>query len=326
MSIQDPIDFAAQNRLRTIVGRTTELAPLKPVAAKAIALAEDERSATMDLAAVLSADPALTARLLRLSNSAYYGYARRISTVREAVVLLGTRTVRSVAIAAGVMEALKLPEVPGFSRDLFWAHGVAVGLVAEAIARATRIARPEDAFTAGVIHDVGKLAMMLVEPDLFRDTVELVNHDGQTFREAELHTFGVTHEAIGARLARRWKFPELLVTAIRGHHAPLPEDGLHTLEQVLHAADLACNRVGMAAGFDWTCVEERHSEEPLPVQAEEALARVHGGLATLQEKAHSFLIHVATRPPQWYTLPRERVELAGEEEDADGDGEALHVA
>ncbi|MFN0147137.1 MAG: HDOD domain-containing protein [Dehalococcoidia bacterium] len=308
MSTTDPVDFGAQNRLRNIVNRTTELAPLKPVAARAISLAEDERSSTMDLAAVISADPALTARLLRLSNSAYYGYARRISTVREAVVLLGTKTVRSVAIAAGVMDALKVPDMPGFSRDLFWAHNVTVGLVAEAIARATRIARPEDAFTAGVIHDVGKLAMMLVEPDLFRDTVELVTHEGRTFREAELHTFGVTHEAIGARLAHRWKFPDALATAIRGHHAPLRGDELHGLDELLHAADLACNRVGMAAGFDWVKLPERHCQDPLPRQAEEALTRVHGGLATLQEKARAFLIHVSARPPQWYAIPRDEPE------------------
>ena len=87
-------NMEGRNRVRSIVNRTTELTPLKAVATRAIALAEDERSAAMDLATVISSDQALTAKLLRLSNSAYYGYARRIGNVREAVILLGMRTVR----------------------------------------------------------------------------------------------------------------------------------------------------------------------------------------------------------------------------------------
>ena len=168
MTTEPPINIQESNRVRSIVNRTTELTPLKSVATRAISLAEDERSAAMDLATVISSDQALTARLLKLSNSAYYGYARRIGNVREAVILLGMRTVRSVAISSGIIDAFSsLPRKDAFDIDLFWAHSVTVGLVAEVIARETRIVRPEDAFTAGVLHDVGKLAMMLAEPALF---------------------------------------------------------------------------------------------------------------------------------------------------------------
>lgn len=318
--MNEPADLTPHDRLRSIVDRTTELAPLQSVATKAIQIAEDERSATMDLAAVISADQALTAKLLRLSNSAYYGYARRISTVREAVVLLGTRTVRSVAIATGVIDALKVEEIPGFSRDLFWAHSVTTGLVAEAIARDTRVARPEDAFTAGVLHDVGKLAMMLAEPQLFRETVNLVVNHGRSFRDAETYKFGVTHDAVGARLAAVWKFPEPLVSAIRGHHLPSNGDSLSTLDDVVRVANMVCNSQGLAAGFDWVRDPERHSQEPFPRRVDEALARFHGGLPTLAEKARAFLSHVSTRPPQWYSAPvvledpedARHVEVAGE--------------
>ena len=104
-----PLELEARNRLRLIVNRTTDLTPLKSVATKAIQLAEDERSAAMDLATVISSDQALTSKLLKLSNSAYYGYGRRISNVREAVILLGMRTVRSVAISSAIIEAFKVP-------------------------------------------------------------------------------------------------------------------------------------------------------------------------------------------------------------------------
>lgn len=296
-----PVSFEARNRLRTIVNRTTELTPLKSVATRAIQLAEDEHSAAMDLATVISSDQALTAKLLRLSNSAYYGYSRRIGNVREAVILLGMRTVRSVAISSGIIDAFTVVQPnPLFDQDLFWAHSVCVGLVAEAIARETRTARPEDAFTAGVLHDIGKLAMMLSEPLDFAEVVDLVQREGMRYREAELAVFKVGHEHIGARLAQRWKFPELLVDAIRTHHPEKPVSAIEDLGDLVAVADLACNREGLACGFDWTQTEERKPIVALPPAVDQAIHRVHGGIRTLEDKGRAFLLHVTARAPRWY--------------------------
>lgn len=306
-----PFDSLARNRLRLIVNRTAELTPLRSVAARAISIAEDERSAALDLAAVISSDQALTARLLRLSNSAYYGYARRISTVREAVILLGMRTVRSVAITSGIIDSFRETDLGEFDHDLFWAHSVTVGIVAEAIARDTKVARPEDAFTAGVLHDVGKLAMLLCEPDLFADVAQLVVRDGRRFAEAERTVFGLSHVLVGARLAQRWKFPESLITAIRDHHPEHPDSAIETLSDVVAAANLAVNREGLAAGFDWTRTPERRPVQALPSRVDAAIARVPGGMRELESKARAFLVHVSARPPRWYAGPPE---LAGEEE------------
>lgn len=289
----------ARNRLRLIVQRTAELPPLKSVAARAIAVAEDERSAAMDLAAVLSSDQALTARLLRLSNSAYYGYPRRIGNVREAVILLGMRTVRSVAITSGIIDSFRSLELEGFNQDLFWAHSVTVGIVSEALARDTRTARPEDAFTAGVLHDVGQLAMLLCEPEAFAEVIDLVTTRRVRFAEAERIVFGFSHAQVGGRLAERWRFPEPLVSAIRGHHDRLT-GSLDSLADIVNAANLAVNRAGMAAGWDWTRRPECWPREALPPRAEEALRRVPGGIRALEQKARAFLTHVSTCPPQWY--------------------------
>lgn len=296
----DPVEFEARNRLRMIVNRTTELTPLKAVATRAIQLAEDEHTAAMDLATVISSDQALTAKLLRLSNSAYYGYARRISNVREAVILLGMRTVRSVAISSAIIDAFKVPEFEGFDADLFWAHSVCVGLTAEVIARESRVARPEDAFTAGVIHDVGKLAMMLTEPKRFAEVVDLVRHEGMKFREAELAVFEVGHELVGARLAQRWKFPEPLVTSIREHHPPKAVSTIENLSAVVATANLACNRAGLSCGFDWTQDDSRKPVVALPPAVDKAINGVHGGMTTLEDKARAFLLHVTSRAPRWY--------------------------
>jgi len=317
-----PGEFEARNRLRLIVNRTTELTPLKAVATKAIALAEDERTAAMDLATVISSDQALTAKLLRLSNSAYYGYARRISNVREAVILLGMRTVRSVAIASAIIEVLQVPEDQKFDQDLFWAHSVCTGLAAEAIARETRAARPEDAFTAGVLHDVGKLAMMLTEPELFAEVVDLVTTEGMRYHDAEAAVFGVSHELVGYRLAQRWRFPEPLVDAIRAHHPEKAVSRVETLADIVAAANLACNREGLACGFDWTQDPARMPVLALPPQVDHAIARTPGGMRTIEEKARAFLLHVTARAPRWYAthLPEES------EDDPGATDSVRHVA
>lgn len=311
-----PANVEARNRLRSIVNTTTDLTPLKSVATRAIQLAEDERSAAMDLATVISSDQALTSKLLKLSNSAYYGYARRISNVREAVILLGMRTVRSVAISSAIIDAFKLPQLEhdAFDHDLFWAHSVTVGLVAETIARETKAARPEDAFTAGVLHDVGKLAMMLAEPAMFAEVIDLTMREEMRYREAELAVFQVGHEQVGARLAQRWKFPDGLVGAIREHHPVKQIRTIETMSDVVAAANLACNREGLACGFDFTVDDDRKPMVALPPAVDLAINKVHGGMATLEEKARAFLVHVTSRTPRWYGNLRGDSVLAGEEE------------
>jgi putative nucleotidyltransferase with HDIG domain len=290
----------ARNRLRTIVQTTTDLAPLKAVATRAIQLAEDERSAAMDLATVISSDQALTARLLKLSNSAYYGYARRISNVREAVILLGMRTVRSVAISTAIIDAVRLPhlETTRFDQDLFWAHSVTVGIIAEVIARETRVVRPEDAFTAGVLHDIGKLAMILADPASFAEVIDLVEAEHMKYRDAELAVFGFGHELVGARLAARWKFPEPLFAAIQAHHQPVA--AIESMADIVAAANLVANREGLAAGFDYTHEPDRRPAVAVPPACDIAIGKVHGGIATLEEKARAFLTHVTSRTPRWY--------------------------
>lgn len=323
MTARTALERGSSHELRRIVARTTELAPLKAVATKAIQMAEDERSAAMDLAAVLSSDPALTAKLLKLSNSAYYGYARRIGNVREAVILLGMRTVRSVAIASSIIDAFETKPLQHFSRDLFWAHSVCVGLVAEQISKATRVGRPEDSFTAGVLHDVGKLAMMLCEPDKVERAGQMVASEGRSWREAEFEVLGVRHEEVGARLAERWRFPNHLVQAIRNHHPEELPTTLTTLNDVVAVANHACNREGLACGFDWKREPDRHPGEPLPARVQQELEQVNGGMRTLESKARAFMGNVSVRPPGWYGPSLQEIELAADMVD---EGDATEAA
>jgi HD-like signal output (HDOD) protein len=149
-----------------------ELPPLPSVAARVMNMADDDRTSALDLAQVLSTDQALTAKLIRISNSAYYGFARRVSTVREAVLVLGFKQVRQMAVGASVMNAFKGSKLSdGFDLDLFWGHSIAVAVAAETLAKKTRVAKPEDAFTAGILHDIGRLVLRQVMPVEFANAV-----------------------------------------------------------------------------------------------------------------------------------------------------------
>lgn len=303
MTVRSFAQTSEEDRLvHHLVARTTQLTPLKTVATRVIQMAQDERTQTMDLAAVISADQALTAQILRLSNSPYYGYARRINNVREAVILLGMRTVRSVAVSSAIIDAFKLPDSVGdFSTDLFWGHCVTTGLVAEQLARQSKACRPEDAFTAGVLHDVGKLAIILSDPAAFVEICDIVRDERVRSHDAERAVLGVTHDQVGAALADAWRFPDTLVAAIRDHHPHGPVSSLASLSDVVAVANFVCHREGYACGYDWTKNPERREAIALPPEVEFALARVPGGFHGLAGKARAFLMNVTSRTPRWYS-------------------------
>ena len=280
----------------TLVSRLEELPPLPAVAARVLALADDERASALDLAQVIATDQALTAKLIRISNSAFYGFARRISSVREAVVVLGFRQVRQVALSTSLMNAFRLPPSvsDAFDIDLFWGHSVVVAVAAEAIAKRTRAGRPEDAFTAGILHDVGRLVLCLLEPDEFREAVTLARDLRQPLDETERLVLGLSHAAVGRALAERWKFPAHLVDAIELHSEPLvPErDGI---AGAVAQADRLANHYGLLCGY------EVEGVEPPPLPSD--LARYEemaGGIDHVLERAFAFIESASGAPNRWY--------------------------
>jgi len=280
-----------------LIERLDELPPLPAVAAKVLALAEDERTSAIDLAHVLSTDQALTAKLIRISNSAFYGFARRVSTVREAVVVLGFRQVRQVALGTSMMSAFRLPSrlASAFDLDLFWGHSVAVAVAAEAIAKRTRAARPEDAFTAGILHDIGRLGFCVLEPEAMREAVELARDARIPLFVAEHEVLGLDHQEFGEALGRRWKFPGHLLEAVARHHdeALTPEsDGL---AGVVAQANRLVLHYGLFCGYEL----EGAVPPPLPADLERYEAMT-GGIERVLERAFAFIESASGTPNRWY--------------------------
>lgn len=294
--VRAPMVLAMGKDANALLDRVDDLPPLPAVAARVMNMAEDDRTSAMDLAQVLSTDQALTAKLIRISNSAYYGFARRISTVREAVVMLGFKQVRQVAVGASMMNAFKQNgREDGFDLDLFWGHSVAVAVASEAVARKSLGAKPEDAFTAGILHDIGRLVLRQVMPREFAQAVALARSGEMPLHEAEYETTGYAHDEIGQALGERWKFPGHLVDAVRCHH----DESLSAQHDGLSGAVAQANRLmlhfGLYCGYDL----DLGDVPPLPIDLAEVEVAV-GGVDRVLSKAFAFIESASGTPGSWY--------------------------
>ena len=165
----------------------------------------------------ISADQVLTAKLLRVANSAYYGGNRKIGSVNDAVFLLGFNAVRTLVLAAGITGAFKAPE--GFDIKRFWHESVAIAATCKWLARFSRD-DAEEAFTCGMIHSIGTLLIHILAPDEYKDVQKAIDR-GVNQAEAEKSVLGFDFTEAGAELVSRWKFPERIVVAVRYQLSPL---------------------------------------------------------------------------------------------------------
>ncbi len=280
---------------KELLSRVQELPPLPAVAARVMRMADDDKTSAMDLSQVLSADQALTAKLIKISNSAYYGFARRVSTVREAVLVLGFKQVRQVAVGTAIMTAFKGPKRDDvFDLDLFWGHSVAVAVAAEALAKKTRAAKPEDAFTAGILHDIGRLVIRQAMPDEFRTAVTWARNGECSLHEAELEATGYAHDEVGRALGEEWKFPMHLIDAIAGHHNEALTPGNDGVAGVVAQANSMVLHFGLYCGYDLEVVPAALPPHLLEIEA------ASGGIDRALDRAFSFIESASGTPETWY--------------------------
>jgi len=239
---------AATTLVGQAIARAGQMATLPEIALEVMRLAEDPQSTGDDLDRLLSRDPTLCARVLRVVNSAFYGVRRDVSSVSTAIVVLGFAAVKNIAIAASLARMFRVNALPGGfePRDL-WAHAIGVATASRQIAGKVRGVDPSDAFLAGLIHDIGLIVEMQSCRDQFVALLADVNaNPALPFREAELRNIGATHEAFGEALAHAWRFPVALQRVSGWHHAPLslpPTE--RQLTAIVHVADCLAARANI---------------------------------------------------------------------------------
>lgn len=199
---------------------------------------EDPRTSTVEIAELIGNDPALTARLLRLVNSAAYGFPARIETPSQAVMIIGTAHLCDLALTTSITRIFR--DIPGdlVSMESFWRHSIACGLAARTLAGHRREPNVERFFVAGVLHDIGRLVLYQHAPDLARAALARARERDELLHVAERQMIGFDHAVIGATLLRTWGLPASLEEAVAAHHEPKKSQRYPLEAAVVHVADV----------------------------------------------------------------------------------------
>ena len=242
-----------------------ELPALPGIATTALNLIDDPRASARDIQFVIAKDQALTARILKIVNSVMYCFQREVSTLSHAIAILGTETVRSVIVAACMQQALQAgPAGSGqdLTTQLFWKHSWGAAVAAKAIAISTQYPVSEEAFTCGLLHDMGKMVMLKNRRDLYSEILNDAYRGETDFYQAELRVFGFTHVYIGALLVSKWRFPTQLIEGILYHHDFAASPNHRRLAAIAALADrmMALLEVGFIKDASLKLEEESSAE------------------------------------------------------------------
>jgi len=265
--------------LEAAINSAVDLPTIPVVALKVMQLIESESATADELAKVVASDPAVAARVLKISNSSFYGCQRQIQTLSTAVVILGFSTLRSLVVAASVKQVYK---PYGLTEKMLWEHSFAAGLAARIVASVTRAANEEEAFLAGLFHDIGKIIMNTLDKRKFQDVMQLCYNEGISFREGEKLLYPFGHDEVGAHVIHKWNFPQLLTDAVLQHHSldfdETSDLAIVKLASVISLADQFCLKLGIGV---------REPQEELDVAGSRAAALLNldqASVEALQER------------------------------------------
>jgi putative nucleotidyltransferase with HDIG domain len=190
---------------------------------------------------VIEKDPDLTARLLRLGNSSFYGFPTRLETVSAAISLIGIQQVQDLIVATSVVDTFAGLTPEFVNMESFWRHSLACGVAARLLAIIKRMPNPDKFFVAGLLHDVGRLVLFSQAPKISQEVFELYRQQKLLLWEAEAQVLGYDHAQIGEALLRDWMYPANLVQAVARHHHPLASDSFRSEAAIVHVADHLVN-------------------------------------------------------------------------------------
>ncbi len=253
------------------------LPALPTLTAKLLELVDKPRSSSQNVSRLIEKDQVLTARLLKLANSAFYGFPRKVATIQHAVVLLGFNSVRELCLSFSLFDVFKdKTAVRVLDMARFWQHALAVGVAAKRIANRVHPESAGEAFVAGLLHDIGKVVLSQYFPNEFNTIRQNLNSPGlRRAIDIEEATIGTNHAQVGSWLLERWNLPIKLVEAVAMHHcSELSVDG-NNLALLVQIADFWAHRLKLGhSGYP-------ESQSPNPSEAEIMLARLSLDLSSL---------------------------------------------
>ena len=235
-------------KIQAIMAKVSSFPSMPGAAAKMLSLLNNPDISISQIEEILRFDQGLTANVLRLTNSAYFGFSAKIGSVRQAVVLLGAKRLIQLVLTSCVHSVMQ-KSVEGYDLPAgeLWRHSIAVSVAAEALVKELRIPVADFVFTAALLHDVGKLALSdFVEGDLQK--IEETASPGIPFEVAEQFVLGIDHAEVGALILENWSFPPEIVRAVQWHHAPDAVEKTDSLIDIVHVANVLSLMVGTGMG------------------------------------------------------------------------------
>ena len=264
------VEVAQQQQEEAVVARALanigDIATLPEVTVRLIELVEDPNSTARDLHKMIKTDPALSAKVLKVVNSAFYGLPGQIASVDRAIVLLGMSAVKNIAVAASIARLFKSGQMSEqFTAKDLWRHSVAVGVAAKLIAKASgQPAGLDEVFLAGLIHDIGILIERQVSADLLKQVISRCMAGEGNWLDLEREVIGADHQAFGDALTTKWKFPRHLRAVVGFHHRPERLSAeLRKLGYTIYAADVLCCQQKL--GFYLTGADHELTEEVMDI-------------------------------------------------------------
>ena len=276
---------------RLIYNEATNLPTLSDMIQKVVSLVQDEKTTAKNLGDLISYDQAISSRLLKVANSAYYGLSREISTIQHAVVVLGFEQVKSLSLGIAVFDAMKgTNETTSIMQDEFWKHSVGCSLAARIICKKSGKLDAETAFTASLLHDIGKLVLANFFSKEYKVVMEKAKEDGRSIVSIEEETLGFTHADVGEWLCSRWKLPLSFASAIGYHHKvkKVEQEYIH-ITSVIHLADIVCRRADIGSSGNETIPPfQKAAREELCID-EKQIDQMITELKNEEEKVKAFI-------------------------------------
>ena len=279
--------------LRKIYSKIDEIPTLPAVVPKLLSVMESDSADASDIAGIISTDPALSSKILKVANSAYYGFSQEVLSLKLAMPLLGHNMVKSLALSIGVIQSLPSHrKSPNFSDEGLWMHSLSVAtLMQEFGKRFRKGGRSDRFFIIGLLHDIGKIVLNQYFNELFQEALAEVHNEGTAgLYMAESRLIGFDHGEIGAMLLTRWKFPDAISRCIAVHHQTEAPEGTDSCDvAMLRVANALPQELGL--GQDGNPVPPVISKQDLNMLevGENEIEELRTYLAGVKDDIHTLL-------------------------------------
>ncbi len=251
--------------VESILEQVGTLPPLPSTSVRLMNVIADPKATLEEIVEVIKYDQALTVRVLKLCNSSYFGLSRQVTSLNEAMIRLGTVKILQMVMSIHTGAILsKEQEGYDLSQGMLWRHSVAVALGSAAFAKRLGLPNTSLSFTAGLLHDIGKVVLSKYVADEFTEIIRRVMEENKAFSTAEREVLGYDHTQIGAMIAEQWQLPEAIVHCIRYHHNPEGFNPPDALVDTVYLSNCVCLLMGIGLGTDGlsyvadSAVAERH--------------------------------------------------------------------